>query len=66
MGVIAVSQQALWRPVPSSRDVLSVRLLGVYPPTAAKVCQLEAFVDDQYVLWLDVPASKQNKIGMTK
>lgn len=56
--VIAVCEQALWRSVPSSGDVLSVGLLGVDAPAAAKICQLKALINDQNVFWLDVPVNK--------
>ncbi len=56
MSVVAISEQALWSPVPPGGDVLCVGLLGVNPSAAAKVCQLEALIYNQDILRLDVSA----------
>lgn len=41
LGVVAVGQEALRRPVPTRGDVLSVRRLGVHTATWAEVAQLQ-------------------------
>ena len=52
--VVAISEQALGRPVPPRRDVLRERWLRVDTPARAKVCQLHLIVLQQNVLRLDV------------
>lgn len=60
VSVVAVCEQALWRPVPAGGDVLGIGLLRVDAPTAAKVRQLETLINDQDVFWLDVPVNKHH------
>lgn len=57
--VVAICEQALRSSVPAGGDVLRIGLLGVDAPTAAKVCQLQALINDEDVFWLDVPVNMQ-------
>ena len=44
VAVVAICQQAFWRPIPSRTDVLSVRLLAINASTTAKVSQFYAVI----------------------
>ena len=59
LSVVTICQEALRGAIPPRGDVLCVRLLAVDPPAAAKVCQLEALIDNQDVLRLDVPEGRK-------
>ena len=58
VGVVTIGEQALWRSVPAGGDVFGVWLLRIDASTAAKVCQLQALINDQDVFWLDIPVSR--------
>lgn len=50
MVIVAVSQQALRRPIPPSRYVLSERRLGVHASAGSEVCQFHLFILDEDIL----------------
>ena len=66
VGVIAICEEALRRSVPACGDVLCIRLLGVDPATTAKICQLQALINDQNVFWLDVPAPAKARLSTNR
>eukprot|EP00967_Tisochrysis_lutea_P006869 scaffold8222_cov21-Tisochrysis_lutea.AAC.1 len=53
-----------WNCTTPRGDVLSIGLLGVNAPAAAKVCQLQAVVHDENILGLDVPVEDAVAVHM--
>jgi len=51
----AVSKQALWRPVPTCRDVLGVRHLGVHPLTRPEISEFNSVIFKENIFGLDIP-----------
>ena len=62
VAVVAVSQKTLRGSIPSSRDILSKRGLGINPSAGAKVSQFNGVVEKEDVLRFDV--SMEDTISM--
>ena len=66
VAVVAIGEEALWRPVPPGGDVLCIGLLRVDSSARAEVCKLYVIFAQQDVFRLDISMKNAVSVHMVK
>jgi hypothetical protein len=62
VAVVAICQQTFWSSVPSSRNILGIRLLRINASTGAKISKLDMVLTEEDIFWFDI--SVENSVSV--